>query len=194
MPGRRAPSQPASSRQFIDAAAIQQGDGEAFARLFEQNRDKLLALAYRLTSSTADAEDVVQEAAVNLWERAPSYDPSAGRPLSWALALVRNKAIDRLRAARRRAGLQERAAVEDAVHPPAGTVPGTDGFGMDAGPLVQRGLTGLSAEQRQVLELAYFDGLSQTEIAGRLGVPLGTIKARMRRGMLTLRDALEGAL
>ncbi len=175
-------------------ARIATGDAAAFAAFYDRHEARWYSLALRIVHSEADAEDVVQEAAVNLWERAPSYDPSAGRPLSWALALVRNKAIDRLRAARRRAGLQERAAVEDAVHPPAGTVPGTDGFGMDAGPLVQRGLTGLSAEQRQVLELAYFDGLSQTEIAGRLGVPLGTIKARMRRGMLTLRDALEGAL
>lgn len=167
----------------------------AFAAFYDRYESLWFTLALRIVQVQAEAEDVLQEAAVTVWERAAQYHPEAGRPASWSVALVRNKAIDRVRSMRRRSGLHERAAGEaGAGSGPGPTGPLADPFAMDAGPLVRRGLAGLSPEQRQVIELAYFEGSSQAEIAERLGVPLGTIKARMRRGMLAMRDALEGAL
>ena len=170
------------------------GDATSFAAFYDRHAPLWFALALRIVQSEAEAEDVLQEAAVTLWERAPLYDPDQGRPVSWAIAVVRNKAIDRVRAGRRRTGLHGRATADLVEESTRGRGPDEVGFGPEAGRLVRQGMAGLPPEQREAIELAYFEGLTQSEIAGRLGQPLGTIKARIRRGMLAMRDALEGAL
>ena len=152
------------------------------------------SVALRILGDAHEAEDALQEAAVQIWERAPLYDPAFGKPLSWALTLTRNKAIDRLRAMRRKAGLHDAAASEagfgadtEPAAPQATMTSETAGF-------LRTALTTLPAEQRRAIELAFFGGLTQAEIAEQLAVPLGTVKARIRRGMLALRDVLEGKL
>lgn len=170
------------------------GDAEAFAAFYDRYEGLWYSLALRILGDVAEAEDVLQESAILIWERAPRYDPSQGRPVSWTVAVVRNRAIDRLRASRRRGGLLEKVIEQtpDSTfmtgawesHPGEGEI----------GLLVRRALRGLPPEQRQAIEMAYFGGWSQSEIADRLGQPLGTVKARIRRGMLAMRDALEGAL
>lgn len=170
------------------------GDAEAFAAFYDRYEGLWYSLALRILGDAAEAEDVLQEAAILIWERAPLYDPRQGRPASWAVTVVRNRAIDRLRASRRRGGLLEKV-IEQTPDSPSMAVTEESRYGEgDAGQLVRRALGALSPEQRGAIEMAYFCGCSQSEIAARLGQPLGTVKARIRRGMLAMRDALEGAL
>ncbi len=175
-------------------AGVATGDAAAFAAFYDRHEALWYTVALRILQDPAEAEDVLQEAAILVWERGPQYDPALGRPGSWALTLLRNKAIDRLRSRRRRGNLMERAAVEG-LNPEGGeafapaSIPDAD-----AAAIVRRTLLGLPGEQRRAIELAFFAGLTQSEIAEHLGEPLGTVKARIRRGMLTMRDALEGAL
>jgi RNA polymerase sigma-70 factor (ECF subfamily) len=170
------------------------GDASAFAAFYERHEGLLYGLALRIIQDPVEAEDALQEAALLLWERSPQYDPSLGRPLSWAVTLVRNKAIDRLRATRRRGDVLERVANEFAAGEKAATGVERALPGGDTLEIVRRTLHILPTEQRRAIELAFFAGLTQSEIAQHLEQPLGTIKARIRRGMLTMRDALEGAL
>lgn len=174
-------------------ARVAEGDSDAFAAFYDRHEALWYSIALRMLRVEAEAEDIVQEAAVLIWERAPLYKPEQGRPISWAITVLRNKAIDRLRSSRRRGELLERAALEMDVHTaPIGAQAG--GIGGDSVGLVQKCLMHLPLEQRQAIELAFFGGFSQSEVAERLREPLGTIKARIRRGMLAMRDALEGAL
>jgi RNA polymerase sigma-70 factor (ECF subfamily) len=174
-------------------ARIRGGDADAFADFYDRHSSLLFGVAMGIVGELHEAEDVLQDACVLLWERAPLHDPRLGKPLAWAVTLTRNKAIDRLRARRRKADLMAAAAAEvEAV-----------GGGSEATPIptddeeagaIRKALETLSASQREALQLGYFQGLTQQEIAERLGQPLGTVKARMRRGMIALRDAMEGRL
>ena len=175
-------------------ARVRGGDMAAFAEFYDRHATLLFSVALRILGDAHEAEDILQEAAVALWERAPLYDPACGKPLSWAVALTRNKAIDRLRATRRKAALHDAAAGEagfgadtEPAAPQATMTSETAGF-------VRTALGTLPAEQRRAIELAFFGGLTQAEIAAQLGLPLGTVKARIRRGMLALRDVLEDKL
>ncbi len=162
------------------------GDGAAFEAFYDRHAALLWGLAMRILGNSAEAEDVLQDAFVLIWERAAAYDPRLGRPLSWAVALTRNKAVDRLRSLRRR----EQVAATVLSLPPTVESAGDPAAASsiaEASDAVVAALGRLPAAQRQALELAFFSGLSQTEIASKLGQPLGTIKARIRRGMLQLR-------
>ncbi len=166
---------------------------EAFAQLYDRHATRLFSLAVRILRDVHEAEDVLQEAFTKIWERATQYHAAAGQPLTWMLCLTRNKAIDRLR----KRGRTPDAVVtsEDSsvllMNLPAEHVSVT---GSDDAALVRSALGVLNAEQRQAIELAFFGGLTHTEIAAQLGEPTGTIKARIRRGMLLMRDILEGQL
>ncbi|MCC7373108.1 MAG: sigma-70 family RNA polymerase sigma factor [Verrucomicrobiales bacterium] len=176
-------------------AGIAGGDAAAFETFYDRYERMFFGLVLRILRDEKEAEDVLQEAAVLIWERALQYHAALGRPLSWAVTLVRNKAIDRLRAGKRRGDLLEKAADEWGAVEAGFSVPSEPAkVGVDGAEIVKRSLLGLPLEQRQAIELAFFGGLSQSEIADHLKQPLGTIKARIRRGMITLRDALEGAL
>jgi RNA polymerase sigma-70 factor (ECF subfamily) len=151
----------------------------------------MLNLATRILADAKEAEDVLQEVFVQLWDKAARFDPAQGRPLAWVLTLTRHKAIDRLRSTqRRRATLVEETGDGPDHAAPGATAAELVGGGEQA-ELVRAALGRLPLAQRRAIELAFFDGLSQTEIAVRLNEPLGTIKARIRRGMLQLRSALE---
>ena len=191
------PAMDAPDSATVDSALfeqVRQGDATAFAAFFDRHSQLLFNVALRVLGNPHDAEDALSEAAVLLWERAPVYDPMFGRPLSWAVTLTRNKAIDRLRSRQRKAVVHDAAATQA-------------GFGADTEPeapqaaitsetaaFLRTALEVLPAEQRRAIELAFFGGLTQLEISEQLGVPLGSVKARIRRGMLALRDALEGHL
>ena len=193
----RAKAMAAPEPQQADAevfALVRRGDAAAFAEFYDRHSTLLFGVALRILGDAHEAEDVLQEAAVQIWERAPLHDPSLGKPVSWAVALTRNKAIDRLRSARRRSALDAAAGTEagfgedtEPAAPQAAMTSETTGF-------VRTALTSLPAEQRAAIELAFFGGLTQAEIADRLRVPLGTVKARIRRGMIALKDLLEGNL
>jgi len=189
-----APELPAELDDEALFTRIANGDEQAFALFYDRHETLLYSIAYRIVGTEVEAEDIVQEAAVVIWERAPSYMRSLGKPVSWAIAILRNKAIDRFRSSKRRSEVF--ADMADGSELEVGAVCEVEprAFGREDATLVQRALATLGAEQRHAIELAFFGGMTQSEIAERLGQPLGTIKARIRRGMLQLRDALEGAL
>lgn len=162
-------------------------DSQALADLYDRYAPAALALAARILGDRSEAEDVLQVVFTKVWQEAARYDPAKGSATSWLLSWVRNGSIDRLR---RREALQ-RATVQSVDH--AAADPG-DGHGHDHSAeereRLARAVAGLPADQRQVIELAYFEGLSQTQIAQRLGEPLGTVKTRVRLGMNKLRQAM----
>lgn len=175
---------------------VAEGDDGAFASFYDRHEAHWYGLVLRIVGDPAEAEDVLQEGAVLIWERARSFDPDHGRPAAWAATVIRNKAIDRVRARRRRGEAVARYAEADGeVEGAPATVSGLgERLEEDAAGIVRRTLVSLPAEQRQAIQMAFFGGLSQSEIAVQLGLPLGTVKARIRRGMLAMRDALEGVL
>ena len=173
--------------------AIARGDEAALARLYDAYRVILFGLLVRILNSREEAEDILQEVFVQVWRRAKDFDEQRGRPFTWLVTLARSRAIDRLRqlGARQRlaagaAQEQEQAeSVSDAL---------TDAVRAEQQTVVRRALAELPEDQRHTLVLAYFDGLTQSEIAAKLNAPLGTIKTRMRSGMIKLRALLGSQL
>jgi RNA polymerase sigma-70 factor (ECF subfamily) len=166
---------------------------DAFAQFYDRCSAVLYSLAMKILRDTHEAEEVLQETMMQIWERAAAYDMAMGKPLSWALTITRNKAIDRIRSSQRKARLLGEVVLEWEESDQAAAAE-SRALQSEASVLVRRALADLPVEQRQTIELAYFGGLTQSEIATKLSQPLGTVKARMRRGMITLRDALEGTL
>ena len=154
------------------------------------------ALASAIVGDSADAEEVVAEAFAQMWRNATSFDRMRGSVIAWVSTIVRSRALDLLRSRRRRARMLDEATAmsDDGTSPALSTgsrSPDRDAELSEAQRLVRRSLDDLPAPQRLVLELAYFGGLSQSEIAERLAEPLGTVKTRMRAGMEKLRSALK---
>lgn len=164
------------------------GDRAAFEEFYTKFGGIIYSTAYRVLNDIRDAEDVAQEVFVMIWEKSSMYDPARGKPLTWAVTMTRNKAIDRLRSLQRRFRLrdelEEESKSEDTTldRAPIDEVETTE-----RGEMIRSAVMKLSKEQRQVIEMAYFSGLTQNEIAEELKEPLGTVKARIRRGMLKLR-------
>ena len=175
--------------------SIAAGDSAALGGFYDRHAGTLLAVALRILNDHKEAEDVLQEVFLQVWNKAADFDPAQGRPLGWAITMARHKAIDRLRSAQRRARLVEEAGQEMAPDPAtlSPQAPETTPRG-DEAELVRAALAHLPSEQRQAIEMAFFGGWSQTEIAAKLNEPLGTIKARIRRGMLKLREELKPCL
>jgi RNA polymerase sigma-70 factor (ECF subfamily) len=170
---------------------IGQGDRASFEELYDRFSGLLFSTAYRVLNNQAAAEDVLQDVFIQLWEKAPIYNPALGKPLAWAVTLTRNKAIDSLRSTQRRNRLQDDVQRESEI---SETIDHRSSFDAAASgemnKLVRRAIEKLSREQRQVIELAFFSSMTQAEIAERLNQPLGTIKARIRRAMMKLRDVI----
>jgi RNA polymerase sigma-70 factor, ECF subfamily len=170
-------------------AATRMGLGELRA-LYDACSGRVMAIALHLLRDRAEAEDVVQEAFLELWRRAPAYDPARGSREAWAVTIARSRALDRLRARGSARRAAERAAADPAV-PPAPPVELAEARQLRT--RVQGALEALPAPQREAVELAYFGGLSETEIAARVGEPLGTIKTRLRLAMEKLAAQLVEA-
>lgn len=156
------------------------GDQAALSELFDLFSGLVNALALRILRDGPEAEDVVQEVFLQAWRQASRFDPSRGTPEAWLCIMARTRALDRLR---RRVARREDSSE---ATPPPGHAPRTE-----ESLAVRKALASLSAGQRRALELAYYEGLTQTEIAARLGEPLGTIKTRIRTALMRLREALE---
>jgi len=167
---------------------IVSGDGEAFSRFYDRYASLVFTFALRLLGSRADAEDLLQEVFLRVWRQAQSYNPERGSPEAWLITMTRSRAIDRVRSIRSRdlspLSPDEPARLE------GGTQVAPPTQALEAKLTVQGALTKLPEAQRTVLELAYFDGLTQSEIAARLREPLGTVKTRMRTGLERLRGFL----
>jgi RNA polymerase sigma-70 factor, ECF subfamily len=174
---------------------IGQGDRRSFEQLYERFSGVLFSIAYGMLKSQQAAEDVLQEVFVQIWKKAPLFDPARGRPMTWAVTLTRNKAIDLMRSAQRRSGLQDTMQREMEVFSCFDDRSSFDAAAShEMGKLVRDAIEKLSKEQREAIELAFFASMTQTEIAEHLDEPLGTIKARIRRGMLALREMIEPQL
>ena len=186
---------PSGDREAVDADLLQriaQGDRDAFARLYDRFSGPLYGTALRIVREPAEAQDVVHDAFITLWEKAATFETTRGSAFSWAITLVRNRAIDRVRMRRRRAELLADSAPDDlGLAAMAGSESGADAaVSGDEARAVRAAVATLPAEQQKALELAFFGGLTQEEIARKLSEPLGTVKARIRRGLIKLRDAL----
>lgn len=190
-----APSEPTGERAEVDAqlmARIARGDRDAFAELYGRFSGPLYGTALRILQDPAEAQDIVHDGFVAVWNKAATYEPGRGTAFSWALTLVRNRAIDRVRTRRRRNELLADAPLADTEHlttdaGPSGSDTAATG---DEARAVRAAVAALPAEQRRALELAFFGGLTQEQIAAQLREPLGTIKARIRRGLIKLRTSL----
>jgi RNA polymerase sigma factor (sigma-70 family) len=173
------------------AALLRITDGElaALEDLYDRYKTMAYSIAYRITNDATLAEDVVQDAFLGAWRNAARYVEGRGSVKTWLLSIVHHRAID---AIRRRRPTTELPDVET-VLPAALTIPDVwaeVSAGLDA-ELVQSALRSISDVQRETLELAYFGGLTQFEIAERTGAPLGTVKSRMRLGLLAMRRSLQ---
>jgi len=173
---------------------IAAGDRAAFAEFYDRHSTLMFSVACKILNDQSEAQDVLQETFVQVWEKAGKFDPNLGRASSWVATLTRNKSIDRIRASQRRGRLAEEAGVETAIANEAADTANEAVHGHDKARLIQSAITELPLEQRKAIELAYFSGLTQHEISEQLKEPLGTIKARIRRGLVKLRDELEGRL
>ena len=171
-----------------DEALLQRladGDVSALGSVYDRYAPIVNGLALRILRDTGEAEDVVQDVFVQVWREAARFDRGRGSPQSWVCMIARSRALDRLR--RRRARREEGGdAAEEAAAQPTASEP-------ILAVAMGRALGNLPVEQRQPLELAYYEGLTQTEIAARLQEPLGTIKTRMRTGLLRLREFLASS-
>jgi RNA polymerase sigma-70 factor (ECF subfamily) len=154
------------------------GDHAALGALYDRYAALAHGLALRIVRDAAEAQDVVQEVFVQVWRQAARYDPARGNPEAWVCTIARSRALDRVRRRAARREEPQRSVVSSTAPAP------------DDALAVRSALRALSEEQRQALELAYFEGLTQSEIAHRLGEPLGTVKSRIRAGMMRLRETL----
>jgi RNA polymerase sigma-70 factor, ECF subfamily len=170
-------------------ALTAQGDQGALATFYDRTSPQVFGLIYKILNNREAAEEVTLDVYTQVWRQAHTYDPTRGAPGAWLMTLARTRAIDRFRA-----GIAELGRMEslDAVELFAseGDTPEQDVEVQERRRYVQRALTVLTAEQREAIALAYFYGFSQSEIAEKLQLPLGTVKTRIRLGMIKLREAL----
>jgi RNA polymerase sigma-70 factor (ECF subfamily) len=167
------------------------GDQQALASLYDATSRFVHGLALRILRDPGAAEDITMDVYLQVFRQAARYDPGRGTSLAWLLVLTRSRAIDRLRADTQRRTRE--TSTETASLPPSPEA-GPDEWtaGAEVQRSVGRALEALSPEQRRAIELAYYHGLSQSQIAERLALPLGTVKTRIRTAMMRLREQLHG--
>ena len=177
------------------------GDRRAFQAVYERTSGHLFAVVLRIQRDRAVAEDLLQEVYVNVWKAASGFDAARSQPLTWLTSIARNRAIDSLRRAQAQPRTVSSALADDDDGPdPAEALPDESpgpadllGRASDARRLA-RCMEQLSAQQRQSVALAFFDGLSHAEVAAHLRQPLGTVKSWVRRALLSLKGCLEQAV
>jgi RNA polymerase sigma-70 factor (ECF subfamily) len=170
---------------------VRRGDAQAFEVVYERHCSAAFSLAYRMCGTRAAAEDVVQESFLSLWRSGARYDRARGSVRTWVLGIVHNRAIDSLRRSvvhdRRRAsdeGIEERFEARERTD--------VEVARLDEAQEIRVALQTLPAEQSRVIELAYFGGFTQSEIAAMIDTPIGTVKGRMRLGLEKMRAQLGG--
>ena len=174
-------------------ARVGRGDHQAFSQLYDQSSTLLFTLAVKILGNHEAAAELLQDVYLEVWRKVSRYDVGRGTPIAWLVTLTKSRAIDRLRARPAR-GDQATSSLEA----------GTAGQATDGDPnsfetkadqelraAVVRAVAGLPQAQQQAIELAYYEGLSHTEIAARLNQPLGTVKTRIKLGMSKLREGLQ---
>jgi len=166
-------------------ALVEGGDSGAFAGLYDRHGRAAYSLAYRMAGERQAAEDLVQDAFLDVWRAARSYKAERGSVRTWVLSIVHNRGIDQLRSAASRRRIQDRVEATSSLSQSSEAF--SEAWRNSQRFQVREALKNLPAEQLQVLELAYFSGYTHTEIADLLGLPLGTVKGRMRLGLKKIR-------
>ncbi len=188
--GRREPNE--AEAELI--RRMVRGDVHAFTDFYNRFAPGLFSMIYAILRDQTESEDVLQEAFVQMWKRAATYDAKRSSLFTWAVMISRHKAIDRLRSRQRHSRLAEAVANEPEDFTTAPTDRADNLLARsDEREKVRAALSQLGAAQREAIDLAFFAGLTQTQISEKLGTPLGTVKARIRRGLLALRDVLGKA-
>jgi RNA polymerase sigma-70 factor (ECF subfamily) len=169
---------------------VADGDQSALTTLYDSTSRMVFGLVLRIVTDRSSAEEVLLDVYTQVWRQASTYDAQRGAPLAWLMTIARTRGIDRLRSGRQE---HQRRESLDAIGEVSShtTSPEADSVAGERRQLVRSALEKLSAEQREVIELAYYSGLSHSEIALKLGQPLGTVKTRTRLGMMKLRDMLR---
>ena len=178
-------------------AGIANGDRDAFSKLCDHYRGLIYAVVYRVINNREDSEDTTQDVLWQIWKKAASFDMVKGKPRTWIVTLARNRAIDRVRSNGRRSRLREAAKNETVITEMTsdqGIDPSLITEQNDRHRIVRSAVLELTDKQREVMELAYFADLTQAQIAEQLGEPLGTVKARIRRSVMRLREMVGTSL
>ncbi len=171
-------------------SAIAQGDTNALGLLYDRHAGLVYGIALKVLGSAQEAEDLTQDIFLKLTESS-SYDPQRGSLRTFLAVLTRSRAIDRLRSRRRREQQSRRSQGDMRASPPAADNPTDAALQQERSQEVRAALAALSGSQRQVLEMIYYDGLTQAAIAEQLNIPVGTVKSRARRGLLNLRQVIQ---
>lgn len=192
----QAPAQPkvvATASDAVRMRRIVERRPEALAELYDRHASTLLALARRILGGSSDADDVLQEVFVHVWNHAQRYDPARSSVSTWLVLITRSRAIDRLR---NRKVVERAHEASHIAQPVAHASPeGADAvFLRERRERVRREMAGLPPEQRQVIEMAFYEGLTQSEIAAQADLPLGTVKTRTLLAMKKLRSALRAEI
>jgi RNA polymerase sigma-70 factor (ECF subfamily) len=192
-PGGQAPKQPVLRPAdlqwggYITAAA--RGEQQAFARLYDESSRLVYSIVYRILGNAADAEEVTLDVYTQVWRSAGDYTPDRGAPSTWLVMLARSRALDRLRSRETRS--QRETALEEATFARSKEEPPEQVAALNQQrTIVRTAMAALAPEQREAIELSYFSGLSHSELAEKLRTPLGTVKTRIRLGMIKLRETL----
>ena len=182
---REGTAEPADDFDLMDAIAAR--DATALSTLYDRHAAAVMGVGVRILRDRAEADEMTGDVFIELWNRAERFDPSRGHPLAYLLGLARSRAIDRLRSRARR----NRVFVAQGEHEAAAPGdPFRDSANAQMRSFLDRALSALHPGQRRALELAYFDGMSHSEVADATGEPLGTVKTRIRQGLLRLREGL----
>ena len=168
--------------------ACGRGDQSAFARLYDATSSRVVGLAVRVVRDPAQAEEVAQEAFLEIWKTSGRFDPAKGSPLGWLLTIVHRKAVDRVRSAE--ASTRRDTTYHQRNQPVEHDSTAEAAAASLEARRVRQALASLTAVQREALELAYFGGYTHTEVATMLELPVGTAKTRIRDGLIRLRDTM----
>jgi RNA polymerase sigma-70 factor, ECF subfamily len=189
----RAPQHDAGEAADLEAVRrMAHGDADALAELYDRRARALYSLALRILTEPREAEEVVQDVFTQAWKQADRYEPSRGAVVAWLLMMARSRAIDRVRARRGQPALAYDPDHVFGLLADAGDGPERTVLTSERAARLRTALGGLPLLQRVPIELAFYEGLTHTEIADKLEVPLGTIKTRIRLGLLKLKDVFLG--
>lgn len=181
---------PLADRAPVDLAGllsqVARGDGEAFEAVYDHVSGPVFGLVRRVVRDVAQSEEVTQEVLLDLWRTAARFDPSRGSATAWVMTMAHRRAVDRVRSARAAAEREERLAMPEVASDDVAE----EAFARLERQQVRRCLDSLTGLQREAVTLAYYGGYTYQQVAGLLGVALGTVKTRMRDGLIRLRDCL----
>jgi RNA polymerase sigma-70 factor (ECF subfamily) len=188
-----------SSEQEIEIELLKRigcGDRSSFEELHDRLSGILFSAALKILGDQREAEDVLQDVFIQIWDKAKLYDFARGKPLTWGMTLTRNKAIDRLRLTQRRFRLRDQIEREMEISSQSSRRSSNNNIidSLEKNRIIRSAISQLSKEQREAIELAFFSGMTQNEIAEELRQPLGTVKARVRSGMMRLKEIIGSKL